>query len=116
MFEWAMHHMKHIGTGSGISKRFAQLHYLLCKSKWTQRAPLANTVRLTIIFTSNEYMVNFLSQLGASKLGIHIIIKSSTATLSSVVRRSLSLPSIDSCVDENLTIYDEHKTHALPII
>ena len=119
MFEWAMHHMKHIGNGSGISKRFAQLHYLLCKSKWTQRAPLAHTVRLTMTFTSNELMVKFLSQMGASQLGVHIIIKSMIPrvnTSSAPMLRSLSLPSIDARTGENLEIHDENKTHALPII
>ena len=98
MFEWAMHHMKHIGNGirhihigvivpiehieqnvgNGVVKRFAQLQHLLCKSNWTRRAPLANTVPLTITFTSNETMSQFFSQLGTKQLGTHIIIKSSS--------------------------------------
>lgn len=75
MFEWALHHMKHIGTGSGIPKRFTQLRHLLCKSKWTRRAPLANTVPLTITFTLNDTMVRFVDQSGGPPLGSHLTIQ-----------------------------------------
>lgn len=46
-FEWAVKHVAPRNKG-GISARIQKLFKVLCNTRWTSKAPLANTVPLTV--------------------------------------------------------------------
>lgn len=53
-FEWALKHVPPRNTG-GMKNRIKKLLILLYKEKWTSKAPLSETMPLTIEWIDNSY-------------------------------------------------------------
>ena len=55
-FEWALKHVPPRNAG-GMKNRIKKLNILLNKERWTSRAPLAETMPLTIEWIDSSYRV-----------------------------------------------------------